>query len=161
MELTLFITEMFLSFAFFVNLGLGILVYFKAIPPRRVNFIFSILAWAAAGWALSFFMVYLFEDNPSKLFWGRMGFATLGVIPAAFLTFALLFPQDRRRMSSYKLILLGSPRHPLFWLVFYYPDRLIPWFRSKDVCLWPLLFPLLHLFDRLYYFRFPFLNKNL
>ena len=43
------------------------------------------------------------------LFWGRMSFATSGIIPTAFLIFALLFPRERRSINSSKLILLGSP----------------------------------------------------
>jgi signal transduction histidine kinase len=67
------------------------------------------LAWAAAGWALSFFIIYSFIDSPAVLFWGRMGFATSGITPAAFLCFTLLFPAEERRLTSSKLFLLMLP----------------------------------------------------
>lgn len=114
------IARMFLLFAFLVNLGLGFLVFMKARPYKRLTLIFSILAWAAAGWALSFFMVYCFIDiAPSSiLFWGRMGFATSGITPAAFLCFTLLFPTEQRRLSSDKLFLLMFPSIIFFGLSF-------------------------------------------
>jgi signal transduction histidine kinase len=74
-----------------------------------VNFSFSILAWASAGWILSILMAYLFKDPSWKLFWGRMSFATATIIPAAFFCFSLLFPGDRRNLSSAKLFLLALP----------------------------------------------------
>jgi len=97
--------KLFLSFAFLVDLCLGILVYFKAAPRRQDNLVFSILAWASAGWALSFLMVYFGDDNASKLFWGRMGFATSGILPGGFLIFALLFPKEKRRIKIAEFIL--------------------------------------------------------
>ena len=98
-----------LLFAFLVNLGLGLLVYIKATSYKRVNIIFAILAWSAAGWAFSFFLVYLFTDNPLKLFFGRMGFATSSIISTAFLLFAIIFPSEQRGVSSFKLIFLSLP----------------------------------------------------
>jgi len=107
----LIIARIFLLFAFLVNLGLGFLVLTKARPYKRINVIFSILAWAAAGWAFSFFMVYSVIDivPSSMLFWGRMAFATSGVTPGAFLCFTLLFPSEERRLSSTKLFFLMLP----------------------------------------------------
>jgi len=109
LELKLIIARLFLLFAFLVNLGLGLLVYFKAGTHKRVHLIFSILAWAGAGWALSFFIIYCSIDSPSVLFWGRMGFATSGITPAAFLCFTLLFPTEQKRLSSLKLFILILP----------------------------------------------------
>jgi len=109
---------MLLLFAFLVDSGLGLLVLTKAKPYKRLNVIFSVLAWAAAGWTFSFFMVYPLKDNPLRLFWGRMGFATATIIPAAFLCFTLLFPGDRRNLSSAKLLLLALPSLFIFGLSF-------------------------------------------
>ncbi len=103
------IARLFLVFAFLVNLGLGLLVYLKAGAQKRVRLIFSILAWAGAGWALSFFIIYSSIDSPYVLFWGRMGFATSGITPAAFLCFTLLFPTEKKRLSSLKLSILMLP----------------------------------------------------
>jgi len=52
------------------------------------------------------------------LFWGRMSFATAGIIPATFLCFSLIFPQERRHLSSSKLILLALPSLIIFGLSF-------------------------------------------
>ncbi len=101
--------QILLLFAALVDLGLGLLVYFKTNPFRKVNFIFSILAWAAAGWALSFFMVYSLTSDASILFWGRMGFAASGILPTAFLFFAVLFPREKRKASSKYLGLFLVP----------------------------------------------------
>ena len=52
------------------------------------------------------------------LFWGRMSFTTSGIIPAAFLHFAVIFPRERRRISYTKLALLGLPVILFFGLSF-------------------------------------------
>ncbi|NWF94062.1 MAG: GAF domain-containing protein [Syntrophaceae bacterium] len=103
---------------FFINIGLGFLVFFKTSVFRLVNFLFSLLAWASAGWILSILLAYSFEDPSWKLFWGRMSFATATIIPAAFLCFSLLFPGDRGTLSSTKLLLLVLPSLFVFGLSF-------------------------------------------
>ena len=103
------VPEILLLIAFLVNLGLGLLVYTKAKSRQRISFSFSVLAWSAAGWALSFFMVYFLKDNASKLFWGRMGFASSAFISPSFVLFAFLFPREQRTINSTKLVLLGLP----------------------------------------------------
>jgi len=106
-----------------VNLGFGFLVYLKTGARTRVNLSFSVLAWAGAGWALSFFMVYVFKDDSSRLFWGRMGFAASGIIPAAFLTFSLVFPREQHRFGLTRLVCLGIPTLVFFSLSF--TDRIV------------------------------------
>ena len=103
------IPESFLLVAFFVNLGFGLLILMKPGSYKRIRLSFSVLAWSGAGWALSFFMVYFLKDNPLRLFWGRMGFATSGIIPAAFLVFAFLFPREQRDINLTKTIIFGFP----------------------------------------------------
>ena len=90
---------------------------------RRIRLSFSILAWSGAGWALSFFMVYFLKDNPLRLFWGRMGFATSGIIPAAFLMFAFLFPREQRDINLTKTIIFGFPA--LLFSVLSFTDQII------------------------------------
>ncbi len=114
----LFSPKIFLFFAFLVNLGLGLLVCFRASPPRRVNLAFSFLAWGAAGWALSFFMVYVGEDASSKLIWGRMGFATASIMPAAFLLFAWIYPGEQRRIDLVKVLVISGSALMFFVLSF-------------------------------------------
>ena len=109
LEVKLYIPEISLLFAFLINLAFGFLVYRKAGAHRRVNLTFSVLSWSGAGWGFSVLMIYFTKGSPSMLFWGRMSFATSGIIPTAFLIFALLFPRERRSINSSKLILLGSP----------------------------------------------------
>ncbi len=109
MRSRLVIPQAFLLSAFLINLGFGLLVYWKSGVHRRVNLTFSILAWACAGWAFSVLVEYFLMGSPSMLFWGRMSFATSGITPAAFLCFSLIFPEEKRNVSSVKLLLLGLP----------------------------------------------------
>ncbi len=117
------IPETFLLFAFFVNLAFGLIVLMKAGIYKKISLSFSVLAWSGAGWALSFFMVYFFKDNYLKLFWGRMGFATSGIIPAAFLIFAFLFPCEQRSINFLKTTLFGLPG--LLFLVLSFTDQIV------------------------------------
>jgi len=89
----------------------------------RIRLSFSALAWSGAGWALSFFMVYSLKDDPLKLFWGRMGFATSGIIPAAFLMFAFLFPREQRDINLTKTIIFGFPS--LLFVVLSFTDQIV------------------------------------
>jgi two-component system NtrC family sensor kinase len=123
LEFQLIIARFFLLFAFLVNLGLGLLVYLKAGVHKRVHLIFSILAWAGAGWALSFLIIYSCIDSPSVLFWGRMGFATSGITPAAFLCFTLLFPTEQRRLSAVKLFIVMLPS--VIFIVLSFTDQIV------------------------------------
>ncbi len=95
----------------------------KAGIYKKISLSFSVLAWSGAGWALSFFMVYFFKDNYLKLFWGRMGFATSGIIPAAFLIFAFLFPCEQRSINFLKTTLFGLPG--LLFLVLSFTDQIV------------------------------------
>ena len=52
-------------------------------------------------------MVYLGENSAAKLFWGRMAFATSGILPGGFLIFAFLFPGEQRRIRVTELVLLA------------------------------------------------------
>jgi signal transduction histidine kinase len=106
-----------------IDLSLGVLVYFKTTLRRRENLIFSILAWASAGWAFSALMVYFAENSAVKLFWGRMAFATSGIIPSGFLIFALLFPGEQRRISIRELVLLAFPA--LLFIVVSFTDTIV------------------------------------
>ncbi len=90
---------------------------------RRIRLSFSVLAWSGAGWALSFFMVYFLKDDPLRLFWGRMGFATSGIIPAAFLMFAFLFPREQRDINLTKTVILGFPA--LLFSVLSFTDQIV------------------------------------
>jgi hypothetical protein len=114
----LIIRELFLFFAFLVNLGLGLLVHFRAKSHLKVNLFFSVLAWAAAGWAFSGFMTYLNKGSDSMLTWARMSFTSSGVIASSFLCFALLFPRDQRRLHPAMLGLLILPSILVFLLAF-------------------------------------------
>jgi signal transduction histidine kinase len=118
----LLIPELFLLFAFFVNLGLGFLVFFKSQAQKNTNLIFSALALACAGWGLSLLMIYL--GVPTTLFWGRMSFATSGVTPLAFLLFALLFPGEQVNIKPFKIILLSLPAL-LFFFLSLFTDQIV------------------------------------
>jgi len=68
-------------------------------------------------------MVYFLKDDPLKLFWGRMGFATSGIIPSAFLAFAFLFPREQRDVNLTKIIIFGLPA--LLSLVLSFTDQIV------------------------------------
>ncbi|MGA2516877.1 MAG: ATP-binding protein [Thermodesulfobacteriota bacterium] len=115
------IPKLFLLIAFFGNFGLGFLVFLKSQAHKSINLIFSVLAWACAGWGLSLLIIYL--GGPTKLFWGRMAFATAGFIPVSFLSFAFLFPGGRRNINARKLIPFAIPA--LLFLVLSFTDQIV------------------------------------
>ncbi len=128
-----------------MNLGFGFLVYFKAgAHIRRLRSIFAILAWSGAGWGLSIFFVYFFEDKPSMLLAGRLTFATSGIIPAAFVLFSFLFPREQRSISTTKLILLSFPALLFFGLSF--TDQIVTSVSGSKVLSYGPLYPLFSLY---------------
>jgi len=119
----LIISRTLLLFAFFVNLGLGFLVYKKTGAHRRANLAFSVLSWSAAAWGLSLLMEYALKETPWLLFCGRISFATAGIIPTAFLFFTLLFPEERKGLNSTKLLLLALPS--VFFFVSSFSNKIV------------------------------------
>ena len=105
----MFFAKIFLSLSFLVNLGLGFLVFFKTESYKKVNLIFSALAWSSAGWVLSVFMIHCFRDTSSMLFWGRISFVTSGIIPACFLYFSVLFPKERHILNPSSIFIIFLP----------------------------------------------------
>lgn len=103
------IPKIFLILAFFVNLGLGFLVFTKTKPRKRINLVFSALAWSSAGWILSVFMIYYFGDTPSILFWGKMSFATSSIIPSCFLYFSIIFPKEKHIVGPLTIFTIFFP----------------------------------------------------
>lgn len=87
-------------------MGLGLLVYLKDSPHRRINISFATLSWASAGWIFSVLMIYIFKGESWKLFWVRMSFAFSGIIPSAFFYFSLIFPRERRAITHAQLFLV-------------------------------------------------------
>jgi len=100
------IANIFLFLAFLLNMGLGLLVYLKGSPYRRVSISFSIFSWACAQWALSILMIYSLKDPVWKLFWVRMSFVGPSIIGGAFLYFSLTFPKEKRKVASTKMVLI-------------------------------------------------------
>ena len=103
------LTHIILLFAFLLTGGLGLLVYLKKSPHRRVNLSFSVFAWASASWILSVLMVYWFDEPAWKLFWVRMSFVGPSVVPASFFYFALVFPKEDRQVSFSRTLLIFAP----------------------------------------------------
>ena len=54
-------------------------------------------------------MIYLVEDPIQKVFWVRMSFVGPSLIPAAFLSFAFLFPSEERHLTSARFLLFCFP----------------------------------------------------
>ncbi len=101
--------QLFLLMAFFINLGLGILVLVKNRPLKKTNLAFSLLAWASAGWAFSVFLILYHRDTPFMLLTGRLAFLSSSIIPAAFLYFTLLFPKPPYRVHPSWPVLIFLP----------------------------------------------------
>jgi len=80
-------TNIILFLAFLLNFGLGLLVYLKKSPHRRVNISFSVLSWALAAWVLSVLMIYLVKEEALRLFWVRMSFIGTSILPSSFFIF--------------------------------------------------------------------------
>jgi signal transduction histidine kinase len=100
------ISDTLLLLTLLVNGGLGLVVYLKKAPQRRVHVAFSLLSFALASWASSILMIYLFRTPAWRDFWVRMSFVTSSFIPAAFLYFSLIFPKEKRTISSRRMVLL-------------------------------------------------------
>lgn len=100
-------------FTFFVNIGLGLLVFLKRPSAGRVNIAFSIASWASAVWILGILMAHISEVPSLKIFWGRVVFGASGIIPTAFLCFSYLFPRQQRRLTFSRLLLICLPL-PIF-----------------------------------------------
>ena len=109
------ISELFLIISFFVNIGLGILVFTRPSPPyKKINSIFAFLCLASALWVLCVLMIFVSRDTDWKLFWVRSVFATSSFIPAIFLHFSLIFPNYQRNINFLRQLFLYIP--PLLFL---------------------------------------------
>ena len=100
---------MILLFSFFVNFGLGFLVYYKTGLHKKINLTFSVLAWSSAGWVLSVLMIHYFRDTTSIIFWGKMSFVTSSFIPSSFLYFSMIFPREQYVPISFKIFAVYLP----------------------------------------------------
>jgi len=98
-----------LFLVFLINAGLGLLVFFKRLPQKRIKTSFAILSWALALWNFDVLMIYLFKDPSWRLFWVRMSFAATSIAPLAFFSFSLFFPKEKQIISNLKLFLISIP----------------------------------------------------
>ncbi len=112
------ITNIFLTIAFLINAGIGLFVFFKQLPKRRIKISFSVLTWALALWNFSILMIFVLRDPSSKLFWGRMSFAVTSIAPVAFLVFSLCFPKEKWSVSNRELFLISTPSMVFVFLSF-------------------------------------------
>ena len=103
-------TKVILIISFLVNIALGILIFTRRSPAnKKIHFIFSFLCLASALWVFCVLMVFLSEKIDLKLFWVRSTFAVSGFIPALFLHFSLIFPNDQRDIRFLKTLLIYAP----------------------------------------------------
>ncbi len=106
--------EIFLIIGFFVNIGLGLLIFTRPSSYyKKINIIFSSLCLASALWVLGALMVPIFREAHWKLFWIRFIFGASGFIPAIFLHFSLVFPNYQYTINLFRKLLIYSP--PLFF----------------------------------------------
>lgn len=100
------VTDILLLSAFILNLGLGLLVYLKDSPHRRVNISFSIFTWALAAWIFGVSMFFLVNEPGWRLFWARMCFLGPSIIPGAFLHFSMIFPKEKNSVPPVMVFLI-------------------------------------------------------
>jgi len=109
------IIEIFLVISFLINIGLGVLIFSRPSNYRIINIVFSFLCLASSLWVLGAFMVPVLQEAEWKLFWVRYIFGVSGFIPATFLHFSLIFPNNQRVINLLKTLTIYSPS--LFFLV--------------------------------------------
>jgi signal transduction histidine kinase len=79
---------------------------------------FALFSWACSGWILAVLMIYLFRDPSWRLLWVKMSFLGPSLIPAAFLSFAIIFPREDRKLNPTHMILIALPSALFFILSF-------------------------------------------
>jgi two-component system NtrC family sensor kinase len=101
------IEHVILSFAFLLNVGLGLLVFLKKGSHKRVSILFAIFSWASASWILSVLLFFVLKDPSWRLFCARMTFASSSIICEAFFFFSILFPREKRHIKQSQFIYLS------------------------------------------------------
>lgn len=109
-----------------VSFGLAIYAWRRRANPGAVSF--TVLMLAVSLWALAYSFELASTDLASKFFWARVKYVAIVTVPVAWLTFAVEYSGEARRLTRRNLILLSiipvitvllvltSDFHDLMWL---------------------------------------------
>ena len=113
----------------FLNIILGLLIYFRG-RERKINVVYSLNVVAVVGWVLAM-IIYRAASAESSLFWCIALYISPTFIASSFLYFTYIFPFQAKGSTSFKwaLIILGNIAIVAFVL--------IPKFIIKDVIINP------------------------
>ncbi len=112
--------------SFILALFLSIVVLFKN-PRNKINRIFSGISFCIAFWIFAAFMADVgAKEEKIALFWNNMAIIGPSLVPSLFLWFSFIFPSQKKKVGSRKIILLFLPS---IFLLILSPTR----FNTKEV----------------------------
>src|SRR3989344_5445518 len=89
----------------FIGMIYGLIVY-SGNKTNKTNIWFVLFV---AFWSISMFFFRSSMDVPNAIFWARILYLSATFIPACFLGFSYIFPQDKTFLSSWKNYLIFIP----------------------------------------------------
>lgn len=98
-------------------------IIFLAGRRLRSNVVFAAFVFATGSWALAIAMIYFTTDSQALSLWVRDVYFSGGVIPALFLYFALVFPEEKQPRQAVTVGLIAL-QYILFFM-YYFTDSIL------------------------------------
>src|SRR3989338_3696744 len=92
----------------FIGMIYGLIVY-SGNKKNKTNIWFFLFVLSVAFWYISMFFFRSSIDVPNAIFWARILYLSATFIPACFLGFSYIFPEDKTFLSSWKNYLIFIP----------------------------------------------------
>ena len=92
----------------FIGMVYGLIVY-SGNKKNKTNIWFFLFVLSVAFWSISMFFFRSSVDVPNSIFWARILYLSATVIPACFLGFSYIFPEDKIFLKSWKNYLIFIP----------------------------------------------------
>lgn len=92
----------------FVGMIYGLIVY-SGNKKNKTNIWFFLFVLSVAFWSISMFFFRSSADVPSAIFWAKILYFSATIIPACFLGFSYIFPEDKPFFTSWKNYLIFIP----------------------------------------------------
>ena len=92
----------------FIGMIYGLIVY-SGNKTNKTNIWFFLFVLSVAFWSISMFFFRSSIDVPNAIFWARILYLSATFIPACFLGFSYIFPEDKTFLSSWKNYLIFIP----------------------------------------------------
>ena len=92
----------------FIGMVYGLIVY-SGNKKNKTNIWFFLLVLSVAFWSISMFFFRSSVDVPNSIFWARILYLSATIIPACFLGFSYIFPEDKIFLKSWKNYLIFIP----------------------------------------------------